>query len=136
MALGRRAFLAGTAAALTIPGPALGQSPKRGGTLRFVPAADLKVLDPIWTTSTITRNHGYLVYDTLLSTDASFQVRPQMVDRYTVSKDGMKYSFTLRDGLRFHDGQPVVAEDCVVSLQRWAKKDVLGRLLAASVERL
>ncbi|MGH7263294.1 MAG: ABC transporter substrate-binding protein [Candidatus Rokuibacteriota bacterium] len=101
-----------------------------------MPAADLKILDPIWTTSTITRNHGYLVYDTLFATDASFQVRPQMVDRYRVSNDGLKYSFTLRDGLRFHDGQPVTAEDCVVSLQRWGKKDVLGRLMSAATGKL
>lgn len=104
--------------------------------LRFVPAADLKILDPIWTTSTITRNHAYLVYDTLFAMDAGFQVRPQMVDKYAVSKDGMKYSFTLRDGLRFHDGQPVTAEDCVLSLGRWGKKDVLGRLLFAATAKL
>jgi peptide/nickel transport system substrate-binding protein len=132
----RRAFLVGTAATLIGGIPALAQTPKRGGTLRFVPAADLKIVDPIWTTSTITRNHGYLVYDTLFATDASFQVRPQMVDRFTVSRDGIKYSFTLRDGLLFHDGQPVVAEDCVVSLTRWGKKDVLGRLLFAATEKL
>jgi peptide/nickel transport system substrate-binding protein len=133
--VGRRALLVGAGAALA-GAPALAQGPRRGGTLRFVPAADLKILDPIWTTSTITRNHGYLVYDTLFATDAAFQVRPQMVDRYTVSKDGLKYSFTLRDGLRFHDGQPVTAEDCVVSLQRWGKKDVLGRLLSAATGKL
>ena len=135
ISLRRREFLAG-AAAMMMASPAVAQAPKRGGTLRFVPAADLKILDPIWTTSTITRNHGYLIYDTLFATDANFQVRPQMVDKYTVSKDGMKYSFTLREGLRFHDAQPVTAEDCVLSLARWGKKDVLGRLLFAAVGKL
>ena len=69
-------------------------------TLRFVAQADLKILDPIWTTAYITRNHGYLVYDTLFGTDENLRIKPQMVDRTTVSDDGMKYTFTLRDGLR------------------------------------
>ena len=86
--------------------------------LRFVAEADLKILDPVWTTAYITRNHAYLVYDTLFGTDENLQVKPQMVDRTTVSPDGMKFTFTLRDGLRWHDGQPVLSEDCVESLKR------------------
>src|SRR6266508_2240489 len=109
----RREFLAGSAAALAIGGVAHAQAPKRGGTLRFIPHADLKILDPVWTTAYITRNHGYMIYDTLFATDAGLQIRPQMAERYTVSKDSMKYSFSLRDGLKWHDGQPVTAEDCV-----------------------
>src|SRR6185369_15502683 len=115
--ISRRELLTGAAAVAGagIGGPAraaLGQTPKRGGTLRFIPIGDLKILDPIWTTAYITRDHGYMVWDTLFATDANLQIRPQMVDRYSVSRDGMKYSFTLRDGLRFHDGTPVTAEDC------------------------
>jgi peptide/nickel transport system substrate-binding protein len=109
---------------------------KRGGTLRFVAQADLKILDPVWTTAYITRNHGYLVYDTLFGTDESFHVKPQMVDRTTVSSDGMKYTFRLRDGLRWHDGQPVRSEDCVESLKRWGKKDRFGRLLVSHTRRI
>ena len=105
-------------------------------TLRFVAEADLRILDPIWTTAYITRNHGYLVYDTLFGTDQNFQVKPQMVDRTTVSPDGMNYTFTLRDGLRWHDGQPVVSEDCVESLKRWGKKDRFGQLLMAHTEKI
>jgi ABC-type transport system substrate-binding protein len=90
-------------------------------TIRFVPEADLKVLDPIWTTAYVTRNYSYLVYDTLFGTDENHQVKPQMVDRTTVAPDGMRYTFTLRDGLRWHDGKSVVAEDCVESLKRWGK---------------
>ena len=101
-----------------------------------MPQADLKILDPIWTTAYITRNHGYLVYDTLFGTDEQFQVKPQMVDRTTVSPDGMKYTFTLRDGLRWHDGQPVVSEDCVESLKRWGKKDRFGQLLMAHTGKI
>jgi peptide/nickel transport system substrate-binding protein len=100
-------------------------------TLSFVAEADLKILDPIWTTAYITRNHGHLVYDTLFGKDENFQIKPQMVDRTTVSADGMKYIFTLREGLRWHDGQPVTSEDCVESLKRWGNKDRFGQLLMA-----
>ena len=136
--LSRRQFLAGataTAAATTLAAPHV-QAQKSGGTLRFVAQADLKILDPVWTTAYITRNHSYLVYDTLFATDDKLQVRPQMVDKHGVSKDGMKYTFTLRDGLKWHDGQPVVAEDCVESLKRWMKKDRFGRLLAAHTAKI
>ena len=104
--------------------------------MRFVAQADLKILDPVWTTAYITRNHAYLVYDTLFGTDEKLQVRPQMVDKHAVSRDGMKYTFTLRDGLKWHDGQPVVAEDCAESLKRWMKKDRFGRLLAAHTAKV
>ena len=109
---------------------------KRGGTLRFVPHADLKTLDPIWTTAYITRNHGYMIFDTLFALDENLKLQPQMVDKHIVSKDSMKYSFTLRDGLKFHDGAPVTAEDCVASLKRWGAKDGLGRLLMASLSKM
>src|SRR5215472_12574965 len=98
--------------------------------LRFIPQADLRILDPITTTAYITRNHGYMIYDTLFATDAKFQVQPQMVDKYEMSKDGLTYTFTLRDGLKFHDGQPVRSADCIASIERWAKRDALGQKLA------
>src|SRR6516162_10784577 len=104
--------------------------------LRFIAEADLKVLDPIWTTAYITRNHAYLVYDTLFGTDEKHQIKPQMVDQTVVSADGMTYRFTLRDGLRWHDGKPVLSEDCVESLKRWGRKDRLGRLLMAHTARI
>jgi len=107
-----------------------------GGVLRVIPHSNLAILDPIWTTAYMSRNHGYMIYDTLFGTDEKLNVRPQMVDKHSVSKDGMKYSFTLRDGLKWHDGQPVVAEDCVESLKRWMKKDRFGRLLAAHGPKL
>jgi peptide/nickel transport system substrate-binding protein len=134
----RRQFLAGSAgaaAAVTVRAPAA-RAQKPGGTLRFIPHADLKVLDPIWTTAYITRNHCYLIYDTLFGTDEKLQIKPQMVDRFASSDKGMKWSFTLRDGLRFHDGKPVQAEDAVESLKRWSKRDPLGRLLAQHTAKL
>ena len=137
MSLSRRRFLAGTAtvAATTIAAPYV-RAQKRGGTLKFVPHADLKILDPIWTTAYITRNHGYMIFDTLFALDGNLKLQPQMVDKYTVSKDAMKYSFTLRDGLKFHDGAPVTAEDCVASIKRWGAKDAVGRLMMASLSRM
>src|SRR5438128_1327055 len=131
--LSRRHFIAGAAVVATTASagiPAV-HAQKRGGTMRFVPHADLKVLDPIWTTAYITRNHAYLIYDTLFGTDQNLQIKPQMVDKWSSTNKGMKWSFTLRDGLKWHDGQPVVAEDTVESIKRWSKRYPLGKLLAA-----
>ena len=100
--------------------------------LKFIPQADLRILDPITTTAYITRNHGYLVYDTLFAMDEKFNVRPQMVDKYDMSKDGLTYTFTLRPGLKFHDGAPVKSADCIASIDRWSKRDALGQKLAES----
>lgn len=98
-------------------------------TIRLAPTADLKTLDPLFTTAYITRNHGYMVFDTLFSQDSKGEVKPQMVDNWTSSEDGMKWSFTLREGLTFNDGTPVTAADSVASINRWAQKDTLGRLM-------
>src|SRR5882672_9085452 len=92
-------------------------------TLRAVMHSDLKILDPIWTTAYIVRNHGYMIYDTLFATDAKGEIKPQMVGNYEVSADKLTHIFTLRDGLAWHDGQPVTAEDCVASIKRWSAKD-------------
>ena len=97
-----------------------------GGTLTIIPHADLKNTDPIWTTAYITRNHGYMIYDTLFSLDDKFQPQPQMVDTWNVSADSLKYTFTLRSGLKWHDGAPARAADCVASIKRWGKRDGMG----------
>src|SRR6267142_1218161 len=136
--LSRRGFLGGaaaTAAAATLGTPRV-HAQKRGGTIRFIPHADLKVLDPIATTAYITRNHSYFIYDTLFGTDEQLAIKPQMVDKYASTNKGLKWSFTLRDGLKFHDGAAVTAEDEVESLKRWSKSDPLGRLLAAHTAKL
>ena len=100
-----------------------------GGTLKVIPHADLKNVDPIWTTAYITRNHGYMIYDTLFSLDADLRPQPQMVDTWTVSDDGLVYTFTLRDGLQWHDGAPVRSADCVASIRRWGQRDGMGQKL-------
>lgn len=107
-----------------------------GPTLRVAPHAELKILDPIWTTAYITRNHGYLVYDTLFAMNENFEPQPQMVDTWTVSKDKKTWTFTLREGLKWHDGKNVTASDCIASLQRWAKRDGTGQQLFHNIARL
>src|SRR5262247_2353935 len=103
-------------------------------TLRVVMHSDLKIIDPIWTTAYIVRNHGYMVYDTLFAMDAKGEIKPQMVDKYDVSKDQLTYTLSLRDGLQWHDGKPVTAEDCVASIKRWAAKDSMGQKLVGVVK--
>src|SRR5216683_36045 len=100
-----------------------------GKTIKFIPEADLRSLDPIWTTAYITRNYGYMVYDTLFALDEHFKVQPQMAETWTVNDDKLVYTITLRLGLKWHDGTPVRPEDCIASLERWMKRDVLGQTL-------
>src|SRR6202165_3753035 len=99
-----------------------------GKTITAVMHSDLRVIDPLFTTAYITRDHGYMVYDTLLATDSNFKIQPQMAD-WKVSDDKLTYTFTLRDGLKWHDGTPVTAEDCVASLKRWSQNDSMGQKL-------
>ena len=112
------------------------QAMAKGKTITAVMHSDLRVIDPLFTTAYITRDHGYMVYDTLLATDSSFKIQPQMAD-VKVSDDKLTYTFTLRDGLKWHDGAPVTAEDCVASLKRWGRVDNMGQKLmdfTASIE--
>src|SRR5215831_19132086 len=103
-------------------------------TLRAVMHSDLKILDPIWTTAYIVRNHGYMIYDTLFAQDEKGEIKPQMLDKYDVSADKLTYTLTLRDGLYWHDGQPVTAEDCIASIKRWAAKDIVGQKMMSFVD--
>ena len=102
-------------------------------TLRVASHARLSTIDPIWTTGYVTRSHGYLVYDTLFAMDEYLQPKPQMVETWTVSDDGKVWTFRLRDGLKWHDGTMVTAEDCVASLRRWSKRDGMGQQLFRDV---
>jgi len=124
----------GTFAATALLG--LASSAHAGTTLRAVMHSDLKILDPIWTTAYIVRNHGYMIYDTLFATDANGEIKPQMVGKYDVSPDKLTHTFTLRDNLAWHDGQSVTAADCVASINRWAAKDTAGQKLMTFVSAL
>ncbi|MFE1599207.1 ABC transporter substrate-binding protein [Methylobacterium sp. ID0610] len=103
-------------------------------TLRFVPYADLALLDPIITTNYVTRTHALLVFDTLYGLDAQYRAHPQMVAGHAMEEDGRLWRLTLREGLLFHDGTPVLARDVVASLKRWAARDSFGGALFAAVD--
>lgn len=135
--LTRRDWLA--AGALTLGTsllPSRGRAQAEAATLRFIPQADLRSIDPIWTTAYVTRNFGYLVFDTLFALDAQFKPQPQMVDTWTVSNDKLVYKFTLRAGLKWHDGLPVRTADCIASIERWAKRDQFGQKMMEAVETI
>ncbi|MBP6893220.1 MAG: ABC transporter substrate-binding protein [Gammaproteobacteria bacterium] len=104
-------------------------------TLKIIPTTNMTVLDPIWTTAYISRNFGYMIYDTLFGTDAQGKIQPQMVGKWSVSKDNKTWTFQLRDGLEFHDGKPVTSEDVVASLKRWASRDTFGGQLAKAIDK-
>ncbi len=129
----RRALLATGAAALAAPRSAASQNAR---VLRFVPQSDLAVLDPIWTPAYVTRNHGFLVFDTLFGQGADFSVSPQMAAGAVAGNGGKTWLITLRDGLRFHDGEPVLARDCAASLRRWGRRDSFGQALMAATDEL
>ena len=103
-------------------------------TLKVVPHSNITILDPIWTTAFVTRNHGYMIYDTLFGTDLEGKVKPQMVETWSASKDNKVWTFTLRDGLEFHDGKPVTSEDVVASLKRWSSRDSFGGVMLKSLD--
>jgi peptide/nickel transport system substrate-binding protein len=133
MTTSRRMFVKGsvaTATALSSPGLLRAQStPTTARTVRAVLHADLKIFDPIWTTANITGDHSLLIYDTLFGMDEARKVQPQMIDKWGVSDDKKTYTFTLRDGLKFHDGQAVTSADVVSSIRRWAVRDGTGQHL-------
>jgi peptide/nickel transport system substrate-binding protein len=133
----RRSFLAGTtAAALTgLARPAIARA-DAATTLKFVPDADIASLDPVWTTSYQTRDHGFLVYDTLFGQDSVFRATVQMLEGFVIEEDGRRYRLALRQGLKFHDGTPVLAADCVASIARWSKRDAYGQALAAATDEM
>jgi peptide/nickel transport system substrate-binding protein len=105
-------------------------------TLKVAPHAFPANLDPINVTAYITRNHGYMIYDTLFGTDEKGAIKPQMVDKWTTSADKKTWTFTLRDKLEFHDGKPVTGEDVVASLKRWGARDSFGQKLMTFVDKM
>src|SRR5262249_3805151 len=136
----RRAFLksaagAGILGAAGLATPALSQR-AAARVVRLVPLAGLANFDPIWTTAYIGRNAGLLVWDTLYGMDAKLTVQRQMVEAEEVSSDGLTWTFRLRPGLKFHDGEPVLAKDAVASIKRWAARDSMGQMLKAIEQEL
>ena len=133
VSLGRSLVCAGMlATTFAMAPPALAQEK----VLRAVLHADVRTLDPFWTTQTIAGIHGMLVYDTLFGNDEDGRAKPQMVDKYDVSADRQTYTFTLRDGLKFHDGSAVASKDVIASLRRWSARDPVGQRLFSFTEKL
>ncbi len=104
--------------------------------LKVIPHSNLSILDPIWTTQYMARNHGYMIYDTLFGTDEKGQIKPQMVESWEVSPDNRLWTFKLRKGLEFHDGKPVTGDDVTASLTRWGKRDAMGQKLFTFIQRM
>jgi peptide/nickel transport system substrate-binding protein len=130
----RRAFLSAAAAATAaLPRVSIAQ-PAAKRVLKFVPQANLTLLDPIFTTALVTINHGWAIYDTLFGADKAQNLKPQMAEGYTVSDDGRTYLIKLREGLKFHNGEPVRAQDCAPSLKRWAARETIGQTVAKYVD--
>ena len=116
----RRSFLAAAAVLPALPRPSLAQGSAR--VLRFVPEGNLNNPDPDWTTTTVARNHGLMIWDMLFGKDDRYQPQPQMVEAWEISPDALTWRFGLREGLAFHDGVPVRGVDCIASVQRWARR--------------
>ena len=131
--LNRRQFVAAAAGSLAAPIVARGAA---ANMLRFVPQTDVAVLDPVWTTTYPTRDHATMVFDTLFGMNAHYAVSPQMAAGAVAEEDGKRWRITLRDGLSFHDGTPVLARDCVASIKRWGARDAFGQALMAATDEI
>ncbi|MCO6418387.1 ABC transporter substrate-binding protein [Siccirubricoccus sp. KC 17139] len=129
----RRDLLKGAAAAFAAPSLAVAQGQR---VLRFKPNADVSILDPVFSTAYTTRYLAFLSYDTLYGVDDKLNPHPQMAAGHVVEEDGRRWRITLREGLRFHDGEKVLAKDCVASLKRWGRVDTLGQLLMAATDEV
>ncbi len=130
----RRTFIAAAGALPALAHPSLAQNSAR--LLRFVPEGNLNNPDPVWTTTTVARNHGLMIWDMLFGRDDGFAPQPQMVEAWETSPDGLAWRFRLREGLGFHDGAPVRGTDCIASIRRWAQRRPLGQTLMTRTEAM
>jgi peptide/nickel transport system substrate-binding protein len=120
-------------AAAPLARPAVGQPAK---VITHVPQANLTSLDPVWTTAVVTRNSAHMLWETLYGRDETLDPKPQMVEGHRVEDDGRRWTMRLREGLLFHDGERVLARDCVASLRRWMVRDQIGQTIAARLDAL
>ena len=131
--LTRRHLLA-AAPAMGLARPALARGSDK--LLKFVPAAAYSSPDPIWTTAIVVGIHALMVWDTPYGSDIDLAPKPQMVAGEEVSADGKTWLFTLRDGLLFHDGEKVRAQDVVPSISRWGQRNTYGQRLLAIADEI
>jgi len=132
----QRRTILGLATALATPALPLATRAQSASLLRFVPASDLSILDPILTSTYITRNHGYMIFDQLYGQDDQFRAQPQMAEGHSIEEDGRRVTIRLRPSLVFHDGEPVRARDAVASIRRWAARDQLGQTILSITDDL
>ena len=134
----RRDLLKAAAAATFTAGvtPRLGRGADRAKTLVFVGVADLSILDPVVAGARPTRNAANLVFDTLYGIDTQWKAQPQMVEAHAVEEDGLTWTLKLRDGLRFHDNEPVLARDVVASIRRFATRVIFANALMNATDEL
>ena len=125
------AGLAAIGLSAAVPQQAHAQAQAPANVLRVVPHADLTLLDPVWAPIVITRQYGLMVFEQLFAWDSKLEAKPQMVESWTTTPDGLAWRFVLRDGLKFHDGSPVTSADAVASLKRWMGRDLVGTKLAS-----
>ena len=130
----RRRQLIGTVAALAAP--RIARAEKSKNALQFRPVGDLAILDPVWSGARPTRNHGYLVFDTLYGLDEDLAVQPQMAAGHVIEDDGKRWTITLREGLKFHDGEPVLARDVVPSVKRFGARASFAQALMAATDEI
>lgn len=128
----RRATLS-LAAGAALAAPAIAQP---SAILRFIPQGNLNNPDPVWTTTTIARNHALMIWDSLYNTTATLEPRPQMVQAAELRDDGRTWRLSLRPGLAFHDGEPVRSRDCIASIARWARRRGLGQRLLTQLHEM
>jgi hypothetical protein len=132
----RRNFLGSALAGATVIAAPRIVRPEARKAITFVPHADLASLDPVWTTADVNRNFALAVYDTLYGYDADFNAQPQMVEGHTIENGGLQWDLSLRQGLKFHDGSPVLARDCVATVMRWAKRYPMGEALMTRTDEI
>ena len=131
----RRLLTSAVAGAATLAAPGIVRA-ESTTVLKFIPSSDLATLDPMFTTASVTRCHALMMFDTLYGMDNDYAPHPQMVAGHVVGEDGLQWDLTLREGLRFHDGTPVLARDAVASIQRWWHRDAFGAVLAARTDEI
>lgn len=130
--IGRRGLMAASTAAMVAPNVASAQR-SAARVLRVIPQANLTSVDPVWTTAVVTRNHAFMIYDQICAQDSTGAIKPQMAEGWVIADDQLSWTFTLRDGLAFHDGEKVLAKDAVASIKRWARRDPFMQVLSANV---
>jgi peptide/nickel transport system substrate-binding protein len=131
----RRQFLAAAAASAVVARPALVRA-AAATTLKFIPVIDLAFVDPVYSTAQVSRNHGFMVFDTLYGMNTRLEISPQMAEGHRIERDGLQWDILLRDGLVWHDGDTVTARDCVASIRRWAKRDPWGDAVMQATDEL